>query len=44
MPELQILYDKNSRGQNYEEAQRQITEKEDYAQLGRKYKIIRDVV
>jgi len=34
MPELQKLYDENSRGQNYEEAQRQITEKEDYSQLG----------
>ena len=34
MPELQVLYEKNSKGQNYEEAQRQITEKEDYAQLG----------
>ena len=34
MPELQTLYDDNSKGQNYEEAQRQITEKEDYSQLG----------
>ena len=34
MPELQTQYDDNSKGQNYEEAQRQITEKEDYAQLG----------
>ena len=34
MPELQTLYDENSKGQNYEEAQRQITEKEDYSQLG----------
>ena len=34
MPDLQELYDKRSRGQNYEEAQRQITQKEDYAQLG----------
>ena len=35
MPELQTLYDENSKGQNYEEAQRQITEKEDYSQLGK---------
>ena len=34
MPTLQELYDKRSRGQNYEEAQRQITQKEDYSQLG----------
>ena len=34
MPDLQELYDKRSRGQNYEEAQRQITQKEDYSQLG----------
>ena len=34
MPELQLIYDKNSKGQSYEEAQRQITEKEDYSQLG----------
>ena len=34
MPELQVIYEKTSKGQNYEEAQRQITEKEDYAQLG----------
>ena len=34
MPELQTLYDDTSKGQNYEEAQRQITEKEDYSQLG----------
>ena len=34
MPELKTLYDKTIEGSNYEEAQRQITEKEDYAQLG----------
>ena len=34
MPELQLIYDKNSKGQSYEEAQRQIAEKEDYSQLG----------
>ena len=34
MPDLQEMYDKRSRGQNYEEAQRQITQKEDYSQLG----------
>jgi len=35
MPELQHIYDKEARGQNYEEAQRQITDLEDYAQLGK---------
>ena len=40
MPELQVIYDKNSRGQNYEDAQKQITGKEDYSQLG-KYRQIR---
>lgn len=34
MSELQDIYDKHARGQNYEEAQRQITAREDYAQLG----------
>ena len=34
MPELQRLYDEKSQGQNYEEAQRKITELEDYSQLG----------
>ena len=34
MPELQMIYDKEARGQNYEEAQRQITNKEDYTQAG----------
>ena len=35
MPELQVIYEKTSKGQNYEEAQRQITEKENYSQLGK---------
>lgn len=35
MPELQVIYDKQARGQNYEEAQRQITDLEDYSQLGK---------
>ena len=35
MPELQVLYDKKAQGQNYEDAQRQITELEDYSQLGK---------
>ena len=39
MPELQLIYDKNSKGQSYEEAQRQITEKEDYSQLGNVLKL-----
>ena len=34
MPELQAVYDKESKGQNYEEAQRQITKREDYSQTG----------
>jgi hypothetical protein len=34
MPELQQAYDKHSKDQNYEESQRQITAREDYAQLG----------
>ena len=34
MPELQAVYDKESKGQNYEEAQRQITKREDYSQIG----------
>ena len=35
MPELQVLYDKKMRDQTYEDAQRQITELEDYSQLGK---------
>ena len=40
MPDLQTIYDKNTRGQNYEEAQRQITIKGDYAQAGKPIPLI----
>ena len=43
MPELQVLYDEKAQGQNYEEAQRQITDLEDYAQLGKLQNLLDNV-